>query len=144
MNSFRRKKASEIRQDISNLLVQMGSLLEEIQRRDPLVKGTRYERLRRCGRQGCRCERGHLHISEAFSYSEDGKTKHVALARIDQDRLGQCVERYRRFRAARAELGKTWRALLERVDEMESVRRIPFEALLESRRSKRIVRSKQA
>ena len=108
---------------------QMGGLLDELQKRESLVKGTLYERRRRCGRQGCRCGRGQLHVSRAFSYSEGGQTRHLSLRGIDSTRLERSVDGYRRFRTARAELVKRWHALMELIEEMESVRRMEFEAL---------------
>jgi hypothetical protein len=134
MQSERRERASTLRQDIRSQWERMGSLLEEILRRDPLVKGTLYERRRRCGRAGCRCERGELHVSEAFSSSDGGRTRHVSLDGVDRKRLAQCVDRYRRFRSARAELCKASRALTALVDALESARRIGLEDLNGKRR----------
>lgn len=129
MSLIQKEQASHLRQDMHNLMARMRSLVEEMMERGPLVKGTIYERKRRCGRRGCHCEEGFLHVSDAFSYSDAGKTKHVRLDGVDHKQLGQCVRSYRRFRAARARLCKDWQILLALVDEMESVRRIPFEDL---------------
>ena len=129
MNAEQRQKASRLRQDMNTMWTQMGGLLDELKKRESLVKGTLYERRRQCGRQGCRCGHGQLHVSLAFSYSEGGQTRHVSLRGIEPTRLERSVERYRRFRTARAELVKSWHALRELVEEMESVRRMEFGAL---------------
>jgi len=135
MTSAERRRASRLRQEINALWRRMGALLGEVERRDPLVKGTLYERRRRCGRVGCRCARGLLHVSEGFSCSERGRTRHVPVRQMDQGRLRDCVKGYGRFRAARAELSKTWRALLDLVDEMESLRRVRVEDFLNPSRA---------
>ncbi len=131
MNVQQREEASSIRHGIHRLLARMGALFEEIDGREPFVKGSLYPRARQCGRKGCRCGRGQLHVTPALSYSESGHTKHVSLRGADQPRLKRLVEQYRRFREARAELGKTWQTLLDLVNQMESLRRIDVEGLLD-------------
>lgn len=123
---------SRLRQEVYRLQVRMKDQMKEILRREPLLKGSVYVRKRRCGREGCRCSRGNLHVSEAFSYSQGGRTKHQALGELDADSVHACVENYRRFRTARAALVKTCRLLLECVGEMEHVRRIGVEHLRET------------
>lgn len=120
-----RQAASCLRLELRTISRQMDELLSEILRRDPLVKGTVYQRRRRCGRAGCHCQQGQGHISEAFSYSEEGRTRHLSLEEVDVDSLRRHVENYRRFRKARASLCQKWGALLKAVDAMESLRRIP-------------------
>jgi hypothetical protein len=136
MNREQKHKASHLRQEMNALWTKMGSLLEEFQKREPLVKGTLYERRRRCGREGCRCSRGAPHVSLAFCLSEEGQTKHPSLRDIEPERLRGPVESYRRFRAARAELTKTWSAFIESVDEMESLRKVEWNALVHGAGSK--------
>lgn len=129
MTAKQKQKASRLRQEMNARRTEMGSLFDELMKREPLVKGSLYERRRRCGREGCRCGRGQPHVSLAFSFSEDGQTKHPSLGGIEPERLRPAVESYRRFRAARAELTKTWSALVELVDEMESLRKVEWDAL---------------
>lgn len=133
MNAKQKQKASHLRQEMNALRTRLGGLVDEFMKREPLVKGTRYGRRRRCGREGCRCGRGQPHVSLTLSFSEDGRTKHPSLGGLDPERLRGPVENYRRFRAARAELTKTWSALITLVDEMESLRRIEWDALFNDR-----------
>lgn len=39
-----------------------------------LIKGSLVVNRRRCGKAGCRCSRGQLHKSLAFTYKKDGKS----------------------------------------------------------------------
>ena len=121
------EQASHVRQEMSNLVEQMACLVEEMVGREEMVKGSVYERRRRCGRKGCRCQRGSLHIGQGFSYSDSGKTYHASLDGKDRQRLQRYVGNYRRFREARARLGKAWRSLLDLVNKMELLRRVPVD-----------------
>lgn len=129
MNAKQKQKASHLRQEMNALWTKMESLLDEFMKRDPLVKGTLYDRRRQCGREGCRCGRGQPHVSLAFSLSEDGRTKHPPLRDLELERLRGPVANYRRFRAARAELTKTWNAFIRVVDEMEALRKVEWNTL---------------
>lgn len=126
MRDKEKQKASHVRQEMNARWTEMRRMLDEFMEREPLVKGTLYERRRRCGREGCRCGRGQPHLSLAFSWSEAGQTKHVSLRDLEPERLRPAVESYRRFRTARAQLGKTCHALLKLVDEMETLRKVEW------------------
>jgi hypothetical protein len=123
------KEASRLRGELQEAWQHMGTLLGRLGGRRVLVRGTLYERRRRCGRQGCRCERGELHVAEAFSVSEAGKTKHLPLGGVNRQRLREGVENYRRFRAARRQLRAACRRLLALADQMEELRRVSLEEL---------------
>jgi len=107
---------------MGRVFVGMDSLLREIQGHQALVKGTLYRRRR------TRSD-GSVVLGEAFCLSEQGRTRHAPLGAMDGPRLSQAVRSYRRFRAARAQLCKQWAALLEMIDQMEALRRVPVEAL---------------
>ena len=68
-------------------------------------------------------------MSEAFSVSEDGQTRHVSLSQVDRERLQEGVHNYRRFRRTRQELRATCEHLLTLVEEMERVRSLPWKEL---------------
>jgi len=129
---MRRRKleeASRVRGELRQAWQQMGTFLERLGGRSVLVRGTLYERRRRCGRRGCRCERGGLHVSEAFCVSQAGRTKHLRLQGVNRERLREGVENYRRFRAARRQLRATCWRLLALADQMEQVRCVSLEEL---------------
>ena len=118
-----REQASRLRQEMGRALLRMDSLLREIQGHEALVKGTLYRRRRRWSD-------GSVVLGEAFSSSQLGRTRHAPVGAMDRDRLSHGVSNYRRFRAARAQLCKQWAALLEMIDRMEALRRVPVEDLL--------------
>jgi len=121
--------ASRLRQELRQAWERMGALLEPIHERGLLIRGSLYARKRRGGRPGCRGERGELHVSEAFSVSEDGQTRHVPLSQVDRERLQEGVTNYRKFRIARQELRATCEQVLTLVDEMERLRCVAWEEL---------------
>jgi hypothetical protein len=130
MSRDQQMRASCLRQEMTNLLAEIESLSKCIMGRQPMVKGSLYARRRACGRAGCRCQKGSLHVSEAFSYSQSGKTRHVPLEGKDCESLRRAVDSYRCFRRARAQMARAWVAVLARVDELEKTRRIPWEQAL--------------
>lgn len=120
--------ASRTRQELRRTWERMGRLLEPVLARHALVRGSLYERRRRCGRPGCRCARGELHVSPAFCVSEGGRTRHRPLGQVDHDRLRASVDAYGRFRAARRELRAASQQLLALVDELERARCVGLQA----------------
>lgn len=132
---MRRPKPGDVsraRQELRHTWERMGQLLEPVLARDPLVRGTLYERRRQCGRPGCRCGRGELHVGQAFCVSEGGQTKHQPLTHVDPRRLRAGVAAYGTFRAARQELRAASRQLLALVDELEQARTVSLETLKHS------------
>jgi hypothetical protein len=125
--------ATRCRQRLSHLLKRLSGLMPIFKAHAPLVKGTLYDRKRRCGRAGCRCERGELHVSPALCLSEEGKTRMVALGGVDLSKLRHAVEGYREFRRARAAVVKICEEVLGLIDRLERLRRIEPETLREPR-----------
>jgi len=123
---------SRVRQEVRHLWERMGRLLEPVLARDPLVRGTLYERRRRCGQPGCRCARGELHVGPAFCVSEGGQTKHYPLTQVEPRRLRAGVAAYGQFRLARQELRAASRQLLALVDQLEQARTVGLETLKQS------------
>lgn len=133
MRKPKARDASRARQELLHTWERMGRVLEPILAREPLVRGTLYERRRRCGRPGCRCARGELHVGQAFCVSEAGRTQHQPLAHVDPVRLRAGVAAYGEFRAARQQLRAASQQLLSLVDELEQARTIALETLKHSR-----------
>jgi hypothetical protein len=44
-----------------------------------MIRGSLIELRRRCGKPNCRCSEGEPHISQALSYSHNGKTQIITL-----------------------------------------------------------------
>ena len=72
----------------------------------PLVRGTLYRHRRRCGKQTCRCIGGSLHESLVLTATISGKTRFWKPALDQVEELRECLDRYRRFRRARAAIIK--------------------------------------
>lgn len=82
---------------------QVERLLDE---KGPLIRGTFGTRARVCGVTGCHCTRGELHESKYLSASDGGQTRQVHIPVSAEREIQGGVERYRRFRDARAELAE--------------------------------------
>ena len=92
---------------------QVERLLEE---EGPLIRGSFGTRSRVCGHPGCRCLRGELHTSKYLTASENGQVRQVHVPTSDEQRVGEGVSRYRRFRQAKkrlAEIGDLQQELVE-------------------------------
>ena len=129
MRRRRLEEASRIRRELQDAWETMGTFLERLGGRGVLVRGTLYERRRRCGRPGCRCAHGDLHVGEAFCVSEGGRTRHLAFGGVNRQRLREGAGNYRAFRAARRQLRAACRRLLVLADEMEELRCVCLEEL---------------
>jgi len=129
METTKAAASSRLRQEVVQLHDQMREAIEVFLRRQPLVRGTLYQRRRRCGRPGCRCARGQLHVSEAFCQATERGSRHVALATLDLDQVRRGVTDYREVRQARARLQRCWCALQERLQALASLRLVRLEDL---------------
>lgn len=63
-----------------------------------LLRGSLIEFRRRCGKAGCHCRKGELHSSPALSYSQEGKTHILTLAREDVPGVKAALRRYHQAR----------------------------------------------
>jgi len=104
----------QIRSSSFSLLRRKLARFEELPRRflhplldeKPMIKGTLYPLRRKCGKSSCRCARGQLHETMMLSASIAGKTKLWTIPAERVENVREMTERYRRFRAARAEFVK--------------------------------------
>ena len=125
----RKREASRCRQRIANCLVELGQLANVTQGWSPLVRGSLYSYRRRCGKRECRCSRGELHVGQAFSVSEGGRSRVVSTAGLDRAEVASCVRAHREFRRARSSMVRTFRELLGAVDRMARLREVGLEGL---------------
>lgn len=84
-----------------------------------LVKGGIYKTRLKCGKKGCRCERGELHEVWMFYRSKEGKTKIRTLSKKAVAEYGQYTRSYQRYRQARAELVRLHKEQLRIIDLIE-------------------------
>ncbi len=88
------------------------------------VRGGVYRLRRRCGKAGCRCVNGALHESWVLSWREGGVQHMRAVPAGETARWRRLAEEYRRFRLARRELARQYRALQRLAVQIEAARAI--------------------
>ena len=118
-----REKFSRLRQTLFHLVSEMKPLVEPFFSDRPVIKGTVYELRRRCGKPGCKCAQGELHVRMVVSASEKGKTQLRVIPRGFLVEAQQKVGRYQELRRMRARLVAIHREMLKVLDEMEAMRR---------------------
>ncbi len=67
--------ASQLRKQIQQRQREIGELFRVLKQRRPLIRGNAYNLRRRCGKDGCRCQDGHLHESWVLSVPEKGRKR---------------------------------------------------------------------
>jgi hypothetical protein len=117
--------ASQLRKRIGQRQRELSELLRVLKQRPRLIRGGVYKLRRKCGKQRCRCQEGHLHESWVLSVPEEGRKKMRAVPRGKRMQWQQMTERYRRFRRARARLVKLCAEITTLVDELERERTVP-------------------
>jgi hypothetical protein len=119
-----RERLSCLRQAVARCQDEANQLLEVLLGRTPLVRGTVYERRRKCGKPACRCvTAGRLHSATVLSVSEAGRTRLRAIPRGQLAALRDRTARYQRVRRARARLVKVHAQMLAIIDQLEAARR---------------------
>ena len=117
--------ASQLRQRIRQRQREIGEQLGLLKQRRALIRGNVYNLRRKCGKEGCRCQDGHLHESWVLSVPEKGRKRMRAVPEGKLAQWQQMAERYRRFRRARARLVKLFSGIIYLVDELELERTVP-------------------
>ena len=114
---------SRIWQQIYKLQREHARLIQGMLKSRGMVKGSVVTLARRCGKPGCKCNRGEKHKSKYLSISEGGKTRMVYLKPGMEMKVGEAAERYRRFRRARARLVKAQKEVLNLFNQLEHIQR---------------------
>lgn len=115
---------SKLRQRVHRTRQQIDRQTDKLLERGPLIKGAVYPLRRKCGKAGCRCQKGQLHETLVLSVPEKGRKRLRVVPKGQEDRWQLLAGRYRRFRRSRAALIKLFRQLLAMVDEVEEQRTI--------------------
>ncbi len=110
------------RQRIQQLQVEFAKILATFQDHPPLVRGSLQTLRRRCGKAGCRCERGRGHETFVFVDRSTGARKVRKVASEEQRRLRNLTGRYRELRNLRARLSKLHVEVLECCDRLREYR----------------------
>jgi Family of unknown function (DUF6788) len=119
--------ASRQRQTLDRLSAEYAQGVHELLRYRELVKGSVYQIQTRCGNPSCHCAkpRGVRHAATVLSWSEAGKTRIRSVPQADRTRLRALTENYRRLRQGRANLVKLHQQILDAIDRLEQVLRLP-------------------
>jgi hypothetical protein len=100
-------EASRLRQRLAALESKRVQQLElTLAERGPCLRGSFGTRGRVCGNPNCRCAEGELHVSKYLSVSVDGRTRQIHVAGKHEAEVAAGVERYQRWRRARAEIAE--------------------------------------
>lgn len=59
-----------------------------------LLRGNVVVMKRRCGKKGCRCQRGDLHVSLYLAQSQEGRKRMVYVAKRFEESVKEWVRRY--------------------------------------------------
>lgn len=121
------QNSSRLRQLIHNCEQRRSLLIGQILRFRRLIKGTIISMSRKCGKAGCKCERGEPHKSKCLSASDGGKTKIIYLNGSDEIRMTDAVKRYQSFRKARAELVKLNIKVMDLLNKLEESQKEIYE-----------------
>lgn len=107
-----------LRQRVRDLDHRRRRLIEEALRPLPMVVGYLFQMARRCGRSGCRCTRGRLHLSWYLSRRLGGKTKLSYLGRTVPEWLAERLRGYRDYQSALASIRRIDREISELLNEL--------------------------
>ena len=55
----------------------LGARVKRLAARGPVLQASLVQIAKHCGRQGCRCQRGHKHVGNYLTFKEAGKTRTV-------------------------------------------------------------------
>ncbi|MGH2375412.1 MAG: DUF6788 family protein [bacterium] len=80
-----------------------------------LLRGTLSVRSRQCGKPGCRCTRGELHVSLYLVQSHDGKQRQLYVPKEWEQRIRGAVGNYQQVQQLLEELSEMeWKRLMDR------------------------------
>jgi hypothetical protein len=109
---------------VTALVEHIGWLAKVSQGSSELLPGSIYRRRRRCGKPGCRCNRGHLHCDTVLAVNANGRRRLVSLTTADADKLGRLTWNWRQFQQTRRELEVTFERLLLVYDKLGRIRKM--------------------
>ncbi len=114
---------SKARQKIGHLRRQRYLLETEILNylsRKKLIAGTPVEKYKACNKGNCRCTRGEFHGPTYYISRKEGKrTKMIYIKQELWSDIEKKIERYQRWRRARARMVKINQEILLNLDKME-------------------------
>lgn len=80
-----------------------------------LMRGTLTVRSRRCGKLGCHCAQGELHVSLYLVQSQNGKPRQLYVPKEWEERVRRAVKDYQEMQTLLEEISELeWRRLQQR------------------------------
>ena len=120
MSSKQQEKASRLRQQVRSVWDQMDADLERLVSYRSLLKGSIYRWEHKCGRQGCHCAKGELHVHWVLSYYDrTGKLVKLYLTEEEHALLDGPAKAHKEYRDIRARLVKRHAELMALLDKLE-------------------------
>lgn len=91
------------------------SRIAQLSHSSRLMRGTLTIRSRRCGKAGCRCARGELHVSLYLVQSQKGRPRQVFVPKEWEDRVRRAVTDYQELQKLVEEISELeWKRLKQR------------------------------
>lgn len=116
-----RRRASEIRQQLSQIPAEWGADIEALLKPRELFPGCVYHSRRRCGKASCQCVRGKLHEAWVVATTVNGKRTTRSLSGESAQRVRALAASYRQFREAQRSLRRRYGEVLGLVRELEEL-----------------------
>jgi len=146
-NKRDREKFARLRQSLLRLAEEIPRLVPSLLSDKPVIRGSVYELKRKCGKPGCKCNKGPLHGRMVLSASEGGRTQLQVIPSGLLVDIRIKVRRYQALRRSRARAGEIHKKMLHIMDQIEALRREDMSSEKGSGTAKRIdpkKRSKKA
>ena len=114
-------RASQIRQRLNQIPVEMSAEVRRMVRVRTMVRGYLYHSRRRCGKPTCRCTRGELHEAWVLATKVDGKATTRSVATGLRKKVEKLADNYRQFRDAQGTMRKLSKEAARLVRELEGL-----------------------
>jgi hypothetical protein len=125
---------SKLRQRLREVGRQIERQICVLMEHAPLVRGGVYRLRRKCGKAGCHCTRGELHVSWVFLARERGVQRMRAVPDGEAARWRERTQQYRRYRQACQALRRQGREALRLAKLLEAARAVAPPATAGNRR----------
>ena len=117
-----REKASHCRQRIREWTQELCRTIESLQWREAMLRGSVYNRLRRCGKSTCRCAQGEMHRDGVIAWKLEGRIQVRSVRSEQGEALEKAIGRWREFRRRRCQLQDRFKKLVREIDPLSRIR----------------------
>jgi len=123
-----RKSASKARQLAVKEVAALSQIVQVlVAHQREMIQGKATQLLVKCGKKNCRCARGERHLAYFLYLSRGGPPRRLWVPAPERAWVRETSERYRGFRATRAELNRSFKRLLAHLDALEAALTAPYE-----------------